>query len=71
MGNLLSGLLWPAILGAGLLISWHSKKKRASKLPPAIEYKVNVRNSVSDAGKQGGERKHPPLLIRIPKLVDD
>jgi len=70
MGNLLSGLLWPAILGAGLLISWHSKKKRASKLPPAIEYKINARSTTSAAGKQTG-KNDPPLLIRIPKLVDD
>lgn len=80
MSNLLTAILFPVLLGIGLLVSLQAKKKKAGKNENFVEFKspsLKLSDREDDVNllthsyiEKNKITKKQPLLIRLPKLVE-
>ena len=79
MGQFLLAIILPLLAGIGLWVSFHNKRKKLNKDQSRVELKsspaglpsvqiIHLDRSIQSV--EGRLRKEPPVLIRLPKLVD-
>jgi hypothetical protein len=67
MAQLIMALLFPILVFIALVVSWQTKKKKAEKQKPAA---VRVTFFHSPRAQDSIPKKQPPMLIRMPKMID-